>query len=83
MVIRCELGGGTPYKGEDVSVVVRALSEYDPKATQHAMDWRQKLDSQRGAVLANELRNNSNKLAKWTLCALLAGADQMKLGCVV
>ena len=31
------------------------------------IDWRQKLDSQRGAVLATELKNNSNKLAKWTL----------------
>merc|ERR1712194_379943 len=43
---------------------------------------RQKLESQRGAVPATELKNNSNKLAKWTLQALLAGADLMKLGYV-
>ena len=46
------------------------------------IDWRQKLDSQRGAVLATELKNNSNKLAKWTLQAMLSGADLIKLGYV-
>ena len=44
------------------------------------IDWRQKLDSQRGAVLANELKNNSCKLAKWTVQAILAHSDQMKFG---
>jgi translation initiation factor 3 subunit D len=33
-------------------------------------------------VLATELKNNANKLAKWTAQALLAGAEQMKLGYV-
>ncbi|RVW95893.1 Eukaryotic translation initiation factor 3 subunit D [Vitis vinifera] len=37
---------------------------------------------QRGAVLATELKNNANKLAKWTAQALLASADLMKLGYV-
>ena len=37
---------------------------------------------QRGAILANELKNNSCKLAKWTAQALLAGVDEMKLGYV-
>ena len=44
------------------------------------VDWRAKLDSQRGAVLAAELKNNSFKLAKWTMNALLAGSDQIKFG---
>merc|ERR1719232_563475 len=44
--------------------------------------WREKLDSQRGAVLATELKNNSCKLAKWTAQSLLAGAHQMKIGFV-
>ncbi len=39
------------------------------------VEWRQKLDTQRGAVLANELKNNACKLAKWTVQALLANAD--------
>ena len=44
------------------------------------VDWRQKLDVQRGAVLANELKNNACKLAKWTVQALLAGSDLIKFG---
>ena len=43
-------------------------------------DRRDRIDSQRGSVLANELKNNSFKLAKWTAQSLLAGADQMKIG---
>ena len=46
------------------------------------VDWRAKLDNQRGAVLATELKNNSCKLAKWTGCAMLAGSDQLKFGWV-
>lgn len=46
------------------------------------MDWRQKLETQRGAVLATELKNNANKLAKWTAAAHLSGTDMIKLGYV-
>lgn len=46
------------------------------------VDWRSRLDSQRGAVLATELKNNSCKLAKWTVSAILAGSDQIKFGWV-
>ncbi|CAG0891211.1 unnamed protein product, partial [Cyprideis torosa] len=46
------------------------------------MDWRQRLDAQRGAVLAHELKNNSCKIAKWTAQAILAGSDKIKFGYV-
>ena len=46
------------------------------------VDWRQKMENQRGAVLATELKNNANKLAKWTAAALVSGADMIKLGYV-
>ena len=39
-----------------------------------------KLDSQPGAVLASEIKNNGCKLAKWTVCTLLSGADLTKYG---
>ena len=55
-----------------------ALNEYIPSA----LSWRDKFDTQFGAVLANELKNNSFQLAKWTAQSLLAGADQMKIGFV-
>jgi len=47
------------------------------------VDWRAKLDTQRGAVLATELKNNSCKIAKWTASAQLAGSDIIKFGCVI
>jgi translation initiation factor 3 subunit D len=77
LVARCELDG---TKGNNQHLIIRALNEYDPKATN--IDWRQKLDTQRGAVLATELKNNSAKLARWTTQALLSGAHELCLGFV-
>ena len=80
LVARCELNGVTETKGANATLFVKALTEFDSKVT--GMDWRSKIETQRGAVIATELKNNANKLAKWTCCALLAGADIMKLGFV-
>lgn len=60
---------------------IKALNEWDSRFS-GGIDWRQKLNVQRGAVLANELKNNSCKLAKWTVQSLLAGSNQLKLGYV-
>jgi translation initiation factor 3 subunit D len=62
-------------------VSCHALHEWDSRYS-GGVQWRQKIDIQRGAVLATELKNNSCRLARWTAQALLAGADQMKLGYV-
>jgi translation initiation factor 3 subunit D len=67
--------------GDTQFITIKALNEWDSKLA-NGVDWRQKLDTQRGAVLANELRNNACKLAKWTVQALLAGSDQIKFGYV-
>lgn len=56
------------------------MNEWDPKYTGGA--WRQKIDSQRGAVLATEVKNNSGKFAKWVAQSLLSGVDLMKVGYV-
>jgi translation initiation factor 3 subunit D len=79
--VRAQLDAYLPAgkSGEPTLIVQKALNEYLPT---HANDWRHKLDSQRGAVLATELKNNSAKLARWTASALLAGAQQLKLGYV-
>ena len=58
-----------------------ALNEWDSKLA-GGIEWRQKIDQQKGAVLGTELKNNSCKLAKWTAQSLLSGADQMKFGYV-
>ncbi|KAJ4479007.1 eukaryotic translation initiation factor 3 subunit D [Lentinula aciculospora] len=76
-------GSGNPREGQGL-VTVRALNEFDPRAAGAggAPDWRTKLDSQRGAVVATEMKNNSCKLAKWAVQSILAGADLMKIGYV-
>lgn len=75
LVCRTELHGlvkGSQY------MTAFALNEYPTTGTA----WRDRIDAQKGAVLAQELKNNSFKLAKWTASSLLAGADQMKIGFV-
>ena len=47
-----------------------------------SMDWRKKLDSQKGAVLATEIKNNGFKVAKWTISVILAGSAFIKFGSV-
>eukprot|EP01089_Gocevia_fonbrunei_P006774 TRINITY_DN1773_c0_g1_i1.p1 TRINITY_DN1773_c0_g1~~TRINITY_DN1773_c0_g1_i1.p1 ORF type:complete len:565 (+),score=159.25 TRINITY_DN1773_c0_g1_i1:48-1697(+) len=80
LVCRCELNGVVEEGGKIKYLSIRALNEYDPKAA--GVDWRQSLTTQRGTVLATELKNNSHKLSKWTAQALLAGADYLKIGYV-
>jgi len=80
LIARCELDAVTKTKDENTYILIRALNEFDPKVS--GIDWRQKLDTQRGTVLATELKNNSFKLARWTAQAILGGADQIKLGYV-
>ncbi|KAL0574204.1 hypothetical protein V5O48_007745 [Marasmius crinis-equi] len=74
-------GAGNPRDGQGL-ITIRALNEFDPRAqgAGGAPDWRTKLDAQRGAVVATEMKNNSCKLAKWAVQSILAGADQMKIG---
>ena len=74
-------GQGNPQNGQAL-VTIRALNEFDPRApgAGGAPDWRSKLDTQRGAVVATEMKNNSCKLARWTTQSILAKADLMKLG---
>ncbi|XP_027111805.1 eukaryotic translation initiation factor 3 subunit D-like [Coffea eugenioides] len=80
LVARCEVQSVVELNNQRSFLTLNALNEFDPKYS--GVDWRQKLETQRGAVLATELKNNANKLAKWTAQALLGSADMMKLGYV-
>jgi translation initiation factor 3 subunit D len=86
LIVRTEIDAAVKnnISGEDQYLVIKALNEFDHKAqgAGGALDWRTKLTSQRGAVVATEMKNNSCKLARWTTQAILAKADQMKLGFV-
>jgi translation initiation factor 3 subunit D len=86
LIVRTELDAVvTSTAGEDQYLTIKALNEFDSKAAGSggALDWRSKLASQRGAVVATEMKNNSFKLARWTVQSILAKADIMKLGYVI
>lgn len=87
LIVRTELDAVVKnnINGEDQFLTIKALNEFDNKAqgSGGALDWRSKLASQRGAVLATEMKNNSCKLARWTVQSILAKADTMKLGWVL
>ena len=84
LVVRTELDAVVKnnISGDDQFLTLKALNEFDHKAqgSGGALDWRTKLISQRGAVVATEMKNNSCKLARWTTQSIIAGADIMKLG---
>jgi translation initiation factor 3 subunit D len=84
LIVRTELDAvmKNTITQEDQNVTIKALNEFDSKApgSGGALDWRSKLASQRGAVVATEMKNNSFKLARWTTQSILAKADVMKLG---
>lgn len=87
LVVRTEVDAvqKNAISGEDQLVTIKALNEFDSKAqgSGGALDWRTKLVAQRGAVVATEMKNNSCKLARWTVQSILSKSDVMKLGYVV
>jgi len=80
MIVRTEVNCQMPdASGGKGLCSVKALNEYDPKLN---YSWRSHLESQRGACLATELKNNAFKLGRWTAQAILSGCDTMKIGYV-
>ncbi|PNY24061.1 Eukaryotic translation initiation factor 3 subunit D [Tolypocladium capitatum] len=86
LVVRTEVDAvqKNAISGEDQTMTIKALNEFDSKAqgSGGALDWRSKLVTQRGAVVATEMKNNSCKLARWTVQSILSKSDVMKLGFV-
>ncbi|KAK9711588.1 hypothetical protein K7432_007736 [Basidiobolus ranarum] len=84
IVIRTEVDGVAKTGNTESFLTIKALNEFDSRApgSGGALDWRQKLDTQRGAVVATEMKNNGSKLARWVLQAVLAGCEQLRLGYV-
>jgi translation initiation factor 3 subunit D len=81
LVVRCELHGWTQKRNEDLYITSHSLNEWDSKYS-GGVEWRQKIDQQRSAIFATEVKNNSCKLARWTAESILANADLIKLGYV-
>ena len=88
LILRTEVDalvpGANAAEGQGL-MTIKALNEFDAKApgAGGAPDWRSKLDGQRGAVVATEMKNNSFKMARWAVQSILAGAEVMKLGYVL
>ena len=82
LIVRAELDAVVKSGKDNQFLTVKALNEFDARAqgAGGALDWRAKLGSQMGAVVATEMKNNSCKLARWTTQSILAKADAMKLG---
>ncbi|KAH3686664.1 hypothetical protein WICPIJ_002350 [Wickerhamomyces pijperi] len=76
IVVRSEFDARDPTTAQNV--LVKSVNEY----TKSNLDWKTKYASQRGAIIAAQLKNNNNQFAKWTTQALLAGVDSIKLGFV-
>ena len=78
---RCEVDAVAEARdgGAPLLTSIKAVNEYDTKISG---DWRRVLELQRASVLAQEMKNNSAKMARWAAQALLAGVDQIKLGYV-
>lgn len=74
IVIRTEFD--TKDTASNQLLSVKAINEYK----KGPLDWKTKIMSQRGAIIAAELKNNNNKFSKWTQQAILAGVDTIKLG---
>jgi len=82
LVARCEVNAFTRGSdGKNRYITTKALNEFDYTQS-GGIEWRTQLDSQSAAVLAQEMKNNGCKLAKWTAKAVLAGSDEFRLGFV-
>ncbi|GBE62753.1 eukaryotic translation initiation factor 3 subunit [Babesia ovata] len=44
--------------------------------------WRTQIETQKGALLANEMRNNTAKMQRFAACAMISGCDTLKLAYV-
>lgn len=82
LVIRSVVNAAARIGSNEDLILVRSLLEFDSSRSGNNLDWRSKLDNQRGAILANEIRNNNAVIARWVFQAYLAQVDNIKLAYV-
>lgn len=82
IVIRSQINGANKISSTQQNILIRSLLEFDSSRAGVNIDWRSKLDNQRGAVLASEIKNNNSVIARWVFQAYLAQADNIKLAYV-
>jgi translation initiation factor 3 subunit D len=67
--------------GQDVPVTLSTLNEFDPKSGD-ASDWRQKLEQHYSASTLSAIKNNSARIAKVAMQAMICGNELIKIGYV-
>lgn len=64
---------------------LKALNECDPRASNvpnHPQGWNKSLDTNCGTVMANEIKNNYNKISRWIVETSLGGVSTAKIAFV-
>jgi len=80
IVARTTVHGFVAAKSEKKNLLyTRALNQFDGA---QVLNWKEKLENQGGAVLAAEIKNNTNKITRWMAEMHLAGAQEFRLGFV-
>lgn len=82
LVIRSLVNAATRVGSREELTIVKSILEFDSSRNGGNLDWRSKLDNQRGAILANEIKNNNAIFARWVFQAYLAQVENIKLAYV-
>lgn len=64
---------------------IKVLNECDPKASNlpnPPQGWIKTLEANCGTVFANEVKNNNNKISRWTIESILGGVDMIRFAFV-
>lgn len=78
MLVRSEVSNAMTSESNGELALSRALLDTEA----NTMDWKQRLDTQRGAVLAQAMKNNGATLARWIYSAVFGGCSSLKLAYV-
>jgi translation initiation factor 3 subunit D len=81
LIVRCEINCIVRKDGQDVPVTLSTLNEFDPKSGD-ASDWRQKLEQHYSASTLSAIKNNSARIAKVAMQAMICGNELIKIGYV-
>ena len=81
LIVRCEINCIVRKDGQDVPVTLSTLNEFVPKSGD-ASDWRQKLEQHYSASTLSAIKNNSARIAKVAMQAMICGNELIKIGYV-
>ena len=78
LLCRCTIDGilKTPQNKKGALLRIFTVNEHDTD------EWRHKIQTGRGAILANFIKTNACKVARWATMAIVSAVDQVKLAFV-